>query len=1162
MGGLTWLHLSDWHQKGKDFDRQVVRDALIRDIRNREAISPDLAKIDFFVFSGDVAYSGKSEEYESAKEQLFNPILEASQVSRDRLFIVPGNHDLDLDAFELLPAPLLTPLKSASEAQNWLIDDEKRAYVLRPFKAFTSFVAENTNQKNPDYANICRRVIDGKSVAIIGLNSSWMCGRNKDKDGKVSDKSFVLVGEPQIHAPLGQISEADLKIAVLHHPFDWLAEFDCIPIESRLMQQCDIILRGHQHKPQVMVMHGTSGDCVVIPAGACYDRRKAQDPNYTNAYNYVHLDFDTGKCFVFLRRWSEPRNEWIEDIDSYPGGKFEFRLPGLADPLSSTTDTRGSQLDEAIDKIDKQIVAAPLLLPRQIPPPPSDFKGREEEISDILSNFDKGATITGLHGMPGVGKTVLAFVLAERLKDRFSDGQLFINLQGTSKNPLSPAEAMAQVIHAYRPTDRLPENQDELSGLYLSILAGKRALLLFDNAAGKEQVEPLLPPANCAVLITSRIKFTLPGLKEKDLDVLPTDKACELLLGIAERIGDRAEELAKLCGRLPLALRNAASALAERRDLVVAEYERLLSDKRKRLELVEASFSLSYDLLSPMRRKQWGRLSVFQEDFDLNGAVAVWKMGRDPSAEALSDLVKWSLVIFIPSADSEEEGRYRLHDLARIFADSRLDSPECADAQYRHSKRYSKVLSEADELYVKGGTSTLPGLKIFDKEWANIKAGQAWAEGLIGNAREKKKDSGLKYALQLANSYPSDGKYVLPLRLHPHDRIRWIETGLAAARMTKNHDDEVMHLGNLGQAYAYVDETRKAIECYERCLSGKRKIKYGKNEGRILNSLGNAYSDLGEMHKAIEFYKQAQSIAIRVDDRRGEGSVTGNLGIAYINLGETRKAIECYEQALAIAQEIGDRELEGHTIGNFGNAYAQLGETRKAIEYHKQELVIAQEIGDRYSEGNCLSGFGDAYLDLGETSKAIGCYEQALEISRNIRSQRLEGEALCGLGEAYVDLREKRKAIEFYERALMISRKIQHRNSEGKALCNIGRAHADLGETSKAIENYNQALEIVRKTEYRRIEGEALCNLGRAYHDLGETPKAIEYYDQSLEIARKIEYRRGEGEVLFYMSLSLDKLGQRTEAIDRAKDALKIFEQIESPLAENVRSKLAEWKET
>ncbi len=135
------------------------------------------------------------------------------------------------------------------------------------------------------------------------------------------------------------------------------------------------------------------------------------------------------------------------------------------------------------------------LIPNQIPRPPDDFKGRKDEINEILSNFDKGATITGLRGMAGVGKTALALVLAERLKDRFPDGNLILNLKGTTKSPLSPSEAMAHVIHSYYPTDRLPENENELHGLYLSVLAGKRALLLLDNAADKEQVEPLLPPS-------------------------------------------------------------------------------------------------------------------------------------------------------------------------------------------------------------------------------------------------------------------------------------------------------------------------------------------------------------------------------------------------------------------------------------------------------------------------------------------------------------------------------------------------------------------------------------------------------------------------------------------------------------------------------------------
>jgi hypothetical protein len=148
----------------------------------------------------------------------------------------------------------------------------------------------------------------------------------------------------------------------------------------------------------------------------------------------------------------------------------------------------------------------PFYIPHQIPPPPADFKGREDEINDILENFEKGATITGLHGMGGIGKTALALVLAEKLKEKFPDGQIFIDMRGTSVNPelprLTPEEAMAQVIRAYNPVDRLPENPIELRGLYLSILTNKNTLLLLDNAADSDQVEPLLPPPGCSVLIT------------------------------------------------------------------------------------------------------------------------------------------------------------------------------------------------------------------------------------------------------------------------------------------------------------------------------------------------------------------------------------------------------------------------------------------------------------------------------------------------------------------------------------------------------------------------------------------------------------------------------------------------------------------------------------
>ena len=539
--------------------------------------------------------------------------------------------------------------------------------------------------------------------------------------------------------------------------------------------------------------------------------------------------------------------------------------------------------------------------PSQIPPPPPDFTGREEEISDILSNFDKGATITGLRGMGGIGKTVLAFVLAERLKDHFPDGQCFIDLQGMSKSPVSPAAAMAQVIRAYHPRERLPENQNELRGLYLSVLAGKKALILLDNAASREQVEPLLPPARCAVLITSRNRFALPGLKKKNINVLPPDNAKALLLDIAERIGNKAEELAKLCGYLPLALRNAASVLAEREDIGVDEYERRLSDKKERLGLVEGSFSLSYDLLSPIRRIQWCRLSVFPGYFDCDGAAAVLNMARDHSAEALSDLVKWSLVDFIPSDDF----RYKLHDLARLFAESRLESDERVDAQQRHADHYLKVLdSVKQQLYRKGKKGTLIGLKIFDREWENIRTGQAWAETMVhhdGIMNSANLDTEL--FLYLASHYPIIGASVLDLRLHPHIKIRWLEAALIAASRRRDTSSKLM----------------------------------------ILNSMGRAHDALGEVEKAIKYFEQALAIAHEIEDRQGEGASLRGLGRAYAGLGEMEKAIEYYEQSLVIAREIKNRYGEGANLGGLGRAYAELGETKKAIEYFEQAFVIARE---------------------------------------------------------------------------------------------------------------------------------------------------------------------------------------------------------------------------
>lgn len=324
---VTWLHISDWHQSGKDFDRKVVRDAFITDLTNRKKIDGSLQQVDFVVFSGDAAYRAAPEEYEEARTQLFLPVLKALSLSNEKLFLVPGNHDLDRSTVEeLLPSALQVGLKSEREIQYWLDDERRRRKVLEPFEAFSEFAVNMTAQHDAAFASIKNiRTATGATVGMLGLNSAWLSGRVKTPEGSVNDYGHLAVGEPQIHDGIRKIAEADVRIAVLHHSPEWLFEFDRHRV-TRLDNNVDFILTGHQHKPSVTVQQSTDGRCIRIPAGAIYDRREANKPIYTNGYNFVSLDLERGNGTVFLRRWSDPRTEWIEDNDTHPGGKYSFTL--------------------------------------------------------------------------------------------------------------------------------------------------------------------------------------------------------------------------------------------------------------------------------------------------------------------------------------------------------------------------------------------------------------------------------------------------------------------------------------------------------------------------------------------------------------------------------------------------------------------------------------------------------------------------------------------------------------------------------------------------------------------------------------------------------------------------------------------------------------------
>jgi tetratricopeptide (TPR) repeat protein len=601
---------------------------------------------------------------------------------------------------------------------------------------------------------------------------------------------------------------------------------------------------------------------------------------------------------------------------------------------------------------NSQTPSPPIATPHQLRAPVSDFVGREPEIEVLINALRTGGS-AGISGMGGIGKTELALLVANRMRDDYTDAQLFIDMRGTSERPLAAADALAECIRAIVGADKkLPEGLDELIKIYRNSLDGKRALILLDNAADSAQVRPLLPPPGSALLVTSRETLALPGMKRLALEQLLPQEARDLLTSIASRTPpDIADQICHLCGYLPLAIRAAGSLLDVTPDLDPATYASQLYDERERLELigregvdldVEASFQLSYARLPPETARVFRQLAVFPASFD---ATAEEEICQDEGHAHLSNLLRRNLVLY-----NDETDRYRLHDLVRLFADSRLSDDERDTVQERHAKHYFAVLEKANDLYLEGGEAFMRGLALFDSEWTNIQAGQSWAAAHADDNNA---------AAWLCAHYPYAGVWVFLLRQHPRERVGWLEKAISSAQRL---DDRVI-------------------------------------EKNILVNLGIAYVATGEHQHAIKFFEQTLAAAQDIKDRRAEGVSLGNIGYAYLNSGEPRLAIEYTEQYLAIAREIRDKRKEGMALANLGLAYNELGETLRAIQFYEQALTLAREIGDLPSESYRLWNMSLTLNKLGNRDQAIACAEAALRIREQIRDPTMAAEMRAQLAE-------------------------------------------------------------------------------------------------------------------------------------------------------------------
>jgi DNA-binding SARP family transcriptional activator len=665
---------------------------------------------------------------------------------------------------------------------------------------------------------------------------------------------------------------------------------------------------------------------------------------------------------------------------------------------------------------------APAQLPADIP----DFTGRADQVGELCGLLSVGGEqgspgvvpVVLVMGSGGLGKTTLAVHAAHLLAEQFADGQLYASLLGAT-DPADPGEILARFLRDLGMDGaQIPVEAEERAAQYRTRLAGKRVLVVLDDARDAAQVRPLLPgSASCAVLITSRGRLPeLSGGRLMDLDVLAPAEARALFERVAGRERTQAEPDATVavltaCAGLPLAIRIAGARLASRGGWNVRALAGRLSDERRRLDelragnlAVRACFEVSFASLAGATgpggadpARVFRLLGVWTgPSISLPAAAALLGVGEQLAQDALEVLVDAHLL------DSPEPDVYRFHDLLRVYA---ADRAQAQESEQDRREAVARVLgwylhtAEAAARIISPQHSRVPleppPSTVRPLEFPSLDDALDWCEaeraGLMAATRLAAEPGLYEFAWKL----PAAAMSFFYRRSHWADWVTTHEIGLASVRQAGNRAAEAWMLNNLGMAYG-VQRMPEAVTCFERALAIYRDLGDLRGESRAATNVANAYFDLRRFPEALEAAERSLGIQRRASKRYGEGVALGVLGCACRELGRFQEAIAHLRDALIIFRELGDRMAQADSLSDLGEAYLGLGEVDEAVGTFGESLAIWRDIGDRRGLATTLQRLGLAQQrmgDLRETgvslAEAAGLFD---ELGDHIRADEVRGQ--------------------------------------------------------------------------------------------------------------------------------------------------------------------------
>lgn len=741
--------------------------------------------------------------------------------------------------------------------------------------------------------------------------------------------------------------------------------------------------------------------------------------------------------------------------------------------------------------------------------------GRDRELHRVISS---DAPVVAISGMPGVGKTALAVRAAHRLAAG-ADVRLAVDLRGHDPD-LPPADSAAVLGAFLRRLGLTPDRYAHLDpaarvARYRELTAGRRVLVLLDNAAHAAQVEPLLPASGRA-LVTSRRVLTGLAARHERLSVLSGAAAVALLRqagGACVTTDPRvAEEITALTGRLPLALVVVAARIRAHPDWCPRDHLDRLIRHRDLLRLdagVELAVRLSFDELTDESRRTVELLSLHPgEDFDRYAAAALTGVPVRAVTGELAELTAAHLL------EVPRPGRYRFHDLIHTYSRAQALENQPASARVaaldRLRRSYARAASLAMDRYAPAEKPHRPPTP--------------------------------------AAASPS------PRFRGEEDAAAWLAAERQNLLLTAVHGPIAHACHQSATLWQFLHQAgyyRDAEILHTVALRGP-----GPDRARALRHLCNVHWRLSRFPEALESGRQAALLCRALGDRSGESAALTGLGLVHWQLGDLPAAVDHHERALALASVAGDHVAESAAATNLGLAYWRSGHYREAVTQYRRALAIAERTGNDVREAQALGNLGIVYWQLGRHAQAVSCEERAYEIALRTGHRAGQSLALDNLGLMRLHSDRHADAAEMLSRALTIAREIGNRTLEASALSDLATAHRHLNAHGEAVSEYRAALAIAREIGDRLGEAETHTSLGDTLRTMGRPLAALLSYRRALRIATAIgdpgELARahvGTGHAAY-------DLGVRGRARAHWQQALALYTSLDVPEADKVRELL------